>query len=362
MGSAGLVAWNALLTTFHYFDQIVYTNQRFVQWATFLYFVAIIVTQLVMVHGMPKTEFFPVWSLGVVTTVVCMGWIWLSHMIAYQSMGACLVGVAGVGFASSLLQSSLTGLVGVLPTYVMGATMAGQGVAGVLGAIVSPLPQNFGSVGAIIWGANATVLVSLPIYFHHLRVMPEVREVERRKSQYIEFQAGSSPRPVGFVRRSTREILCDAAPQALNVFGVFFATFVVFPGVSSSWVSSTGIRNFVPIATGFFQVGDVVGRVLPSYAERVQLPPSIVRYVVFFRAAVFVPCFLWMRGANAPTDAVKLLAMLLFAVSNGYTSTLAMMYGPLQVAQKSEREVVGYIMSLALVSGITVGSVVALVV
>merc|ERR1719421_2856832 len=105
-----------------------------------------------------------------------MAWIWISEQGLPGDMAACLAGVAGLGVGSSLLQSSLTGLAGVLPAYVIGATMAGQGVAGVLGAVVSLVPQTFNSVGAIFWGANLTMLATLPVYWRHFRFTPEVRE------------------------------------------------------------------------------------------------------------------------------------------------------------------------------------------
>ena len=57
-------------------------------------------------------------------------------------MAACLAGVAGLGVGSSLLQSSLTGLAGVLPAYVIGATMAGQGVAGVRALEAVGIPET----------------------------------------------------------------------------------------------------------------------------------------------------------------------------------------------------------------------------
>ena len=61
--------------------------------------------------------------------------------------------------------------------------------------------------------------------------------------------------------------------------------------------------------------------------------------VMLLRPLIFVPSFLWMRGAEETSDALKLLAMFLFAATNGYGGTLAMMYGPQQVELKPEREV-----------------------
>jgi hypothetical protein len=240
--------------------------------------------------------------------------------------------------------------------------MAGQGVAGVLAALVSLVPQNFTSVGAIFWGANFTMLATLPMYWRHFRYTPEVRDIERRRYNIRQFTNGSSPRPEGYrENRSVRRILVDAWPQALNAFGVFCATFTVFPGVSNSWTTTSGIANFVPITTGIFQVGDVVGRFSPSFSERLILPARSVRWVMLLRALLFVPIFLWMRSPDV-ADPLKLLAMFFFSASNGYGGTLSMMYGPQQVEYKNEREVVGYIMDFSLVSGITAGSIIALLV
>jgi hypothetical protein len=49
----------------------------------------------------------------------------------------------------------------------------------------------------------------------------------------------------------------------------------------------------------------------------------------------------------------------LFALTNGYVSTLLMIYGPMAVKQDIDREKAGQIMSFSLVFGIFIGTVIA---
>lgn len=77
--------------------------------------------------------------------------------------------------------------------------------------------------------------------------------------------------------------------------------------------------------------------------------PSVLRIV-------FIPLFILCATPRVFTmDAWPYVFMALFALSNGYLASLAMMYAPTLVAD-FEQESTGYIMSLCLNSGILLGT------
>merc|ERR1712182_152083 len=124
------------------------------------------------------------------------------------------------------------------------ASMVGQGVAGVVSAAASLVKPNFQTVGGMVLLATFLLLVTLPLYWFKFRWIPQVRSVERQKSEFMRISADArrspSHSPPDAARRR-RDIFFDAFPQARNVLLVFFIAFPVFPGVPLRWSSAYGI-------------------------------------------------------------------------------------------------------------------------
>merc|ERR1719262_541537 len=75
-----------------------------------------------------------------------------------------LAGAACVGFGSSIQQNSLNSLASSLPGYTIGATMAGQGVAGILTAAFSPFQPGGELTAAIFIIAIVLTVATIPLY------------------------------------------------------------------------------------------------------------------------------------------------------------------------------------------------------
>ena len=114
-----------------------------------------------------------------------------------------------------------------------------------------------------------------------------------------------------------------------------------------------------------FQLLDVVGRVAPQLpVMRLTHGPTVS--ALAGSRFLFVPAFMLLERAApaelwASSAVLQYLLMLAFAFTNGYVSTLSMMLGPVQEGMsRNEQEPTDVMMSFALVFGILVGSLMAL--
>lgn len=124
----------------------------------------------------------------------------------------------------------------------------------------------------------------------------------------------------------------------LAVAGSFIVTLSVFPGVTSA-VPSKAMRDWMPIVMmAVFNVGDLIGKALPF------LPFSMFQasswttagLIKFVAARVPLIVILVLCAAPYPLPALRgeawgLIATFVLAVSGGYTATIAMTIGPMQV-------------------------------
>jgi equilibrative nucleoside transporter 1/2/3 len=284
-------------------------------------------------------------------------------------LGATFVG----GFSTGVLTSSGFGALAVLPPQFTTALMAGQGVAGiVVGALqlvlqflVFPKMTTYQVwlSGIIFFGTAAGVMVACAI----------CNEILLKSRYYLYYQAkaehkdnsinelNSSSEDVSLIPQgpvTIMSVLKKIWPDAISVFLVFQVTLMIFPGFT------VRIPNYDPglgpkelsltsklptVLISLLQVCDVVGRTLPQWVviipKRILLIPTVLR-------ALFIPlwmlmCYTSFFASNYYTYA----AMIVMSLTNGYFSTLGMMYGPTRVS-KAEGNVAGMIMVAFLQLGI----------
>lgn len=117
---------------------------------------------------------------------------------------------------------------------------------------------------------------------------------------------------------------------------------------------------FVPIAFLFWNVGDLIGRVivlLPRF--KITHLPSVVFFISVARI-VFIPLYMMCNvggaGAYISSDFFYLFIVQgLFGVTNGYICSLCMI-GAAEMVEPDERQAAGGFMGLMLVAGLTTGS------
>ncbi|CEP09764.1 hypothetical protein [Parasitella parasitica] len=298
------------------------------------------------------------------------------------------------GATTSLFQNSVFSEASQLPPMYMQAVLSGQGIAGVIVAVSSILSALAGNTkdtpdessisrSAFLYFLSAflitsaalvgrIVVVRLPFYRRQMNARSEVVRVE--EEVLVEQHSLAEIEPV-----SIMAVVRKASGLILTVGYVFIITLMIFPSVTAliksarrpeSNVSSKAGRFFdddVFVAFHFllFNVGDWVGRTMPvsSLFQIFQ-----VKYLVLLSIlrTVFIPLFLVCNVVISEqrrlpvlisSDFIYFLLIWIFAVSNGWICSLAMMAAPQLESIKSahEKSLVGSIMSFSLVVGLAIG-------
>lgn len=271
---------------------------------------------------------------------------------------------------------------------------SGQGIAGVIVAVSSILSALAGNTNdtpdessisrsAFLYFLSAflitaaalvgrIVVVRLPFYRRQMSARNEVIRVE-------EEVLAEQQHPVDREPVSIMSIVRKSSGLIFTVGYIFIITLMLFPSVTAliksvrrpeSNVSKKGGRFFdddIFVAFHFllFNVGDWVGRMMPvsSVFQIFQ-----VKYLVLLSTlrSVFIPLFLVCNVIVSEqrrlpvlinSDFVYFILIWVFAVSNGWICSLAMMAAPQLESIKSaqEKSLVGSVMSFSLVVGLAIG-------
>jgi len=295
-----------------------------------------------------------------------------------------------MGLATSVLQSTIYSFAALLPPVYTQAVMGGNGVAGVVvsfcrvftkvGYSNSKSGLQDGAVFFFVLSAVIT-FVCVPCYFF-MQTLPIVRYYTGASSSrgkeatrstetetplvvnsdddaHLDEAIDGAAKPASTVKYG--DLLRKLSPQILNIIGTFLATFIVFPGIIASIKSHrAGLDNgwLVVILLTEFNVFDWIGRTAPKWLmlfspHRIWIPIGL--------RILFFPAFLVCVNPEAVTSDIYVYIMMsIFAISNGYLSSLVMMFGPTSVAPH-ERETAGGVMSLFLNVGILLGTLVSII-
>eukprot|EP01136_Pigoraptor_vietnamica_P040339 Opistho-1_new@1037 len=269
---------------------------------------------------------------------------------------ACVV---AAGMMTAFLQGGIFGLAGTLPFKYVQAVMGGQALGAIIVSVVSVITIAVGeskqtsalaffSVSVAVIGVcivSYGVMLRLPFIKYHLDLRPP-ESINKDIARSFSFA----------------ETFVKIRGLAVAVGYNFFITLALFPGITSSVESSNNFssRLFVPIYNFLgFNIGDYIGR---HAAGMFQRPGPKTLWIPIAIRTVFVPLFMFcnVKDSRFPTpfhhDAWPVIFMIIFAITNGYYGSLAMMYGPAQVSQH-EKEVAGTMMVFGLTLGLGLGSI-----
>eukprot|EP00490_Sorites_sp_Unknown_P012485 CAMPEP_0114688832 /NCGR_PEP_ID=MMETSP0191-20121206/63893_1 /TAXON_ID=126664 /ORGANISM="Sorites sp." /LENGTH=416 /DNA_ID=CAMNT_0001976751 /DNA_START=32 /DNA_END=1284 /DNA_ORIENTATION=- len=380
LGVLTLAAWNFYLTAVGFFS-LWFPGFQWAFVASMTYQAMNVIGTSVMVKIGQRVPFRPAYTVSLSLQMIMMLAMpmlafWSPEHVDGENITPSYFRTAvlcSAGPCRELLHIIDLGLAGSMgDPKLMGAIMAGQGIVGVVCPVLM-LSLKFLSGDPMQWKYQVVfgffgfcaALQLLGIFL--VRFVPashqETRTSEATMADVVR-SFTSSIASVDSVRLLQRQEIISM---------IFVVTFVVFPGVAASWAPQLefftskgrlGQDWYTTLVVGIFQIFDVVGRSTPQVLEKLGITPSRLCIPVWIRC-LFIPAFMLLQrypnSLPAPwQDYLSFLTMALFAASNGWCSTLSMIYGPQQVQHPDEQHRAGVIMELGLIIGIFVGSVLAL--
>ncbi|XP_071516610.1 equilibrative nucleoside transporter 1-like isoform X2 [Panulirus ornatus] len=267
--------------------------------------------------------------------------------------------VAIMNVCMAVFQGSSYGLAGLFPSLCMRSMASGQAIAGVftslariLSLLVGEEPVTSGLVFFSI--ADGFLLLTMAGYIYLTRT-----------GYYARVKSGLNPETRSYCV-SYSIVLKKVWLMGLTFAGTLFVTLMVYPAVlvyitsvfpESQWTEV----YFQPTITFLlFNVGDWLGREAPRLVKWPG-PHGPLLHVMGSARLVFVPLLMLCHGKDKtfPTvfdhDAFYIVLLFLFAFTNGYISTLTVIYYP-SLLESGELEVGGAIMAAMLGVGMVSGS------
>eukprot|EP00439_Symbiodinium_sp_Y106_P082178 s842_g21.t1 len=389
LGILTLAAWNFYLTAVGFFE-LRFPGHQWAFIASMTYQATNVLGTTTMVKIGQKIPFKPAYVISIAVQLLMMLAL---PMLAFWSaeevhgdlvtpstwgFAAALACCAVLGLAESCFTSLICGLAGSTgDPKLMGAIMTGQGIVGVVPPILlislkflsgDPLKWKY-EVVFCFFGTCAALQALGAYLVRYENTRPNTTMVEVVSfCSYTNSEPSDPARQLISGERSFGVVLKDVIPQLVNVSMVFVVTFVVFPGVAANWSpqldifvskGTLGKDWYTTLVVGIFQIFDVVGRSTFKAFEKIGVSPKTLSIPVWLRLA-FIPAFMLLQrrpnSIAAPwQDLLAFAVMALFALTNGWCSTLSMISG-VQVSHPAEQHRAGVIMELGLILGIFAGS------
>lgn len=353
-------------------------------------------------------------SIFVLTTILVTITVDSYLLFAITLLSCCIV-----GSSNALLSGGIFGLAGTFPPNYTGAVMSGQGLAGLVVSVASLVTiwagksvdmctdddaadddgdcdsyvdysaLSFFIISCVVMGScvfSFIALLALP--FTHYYQNKTLEDMKRGPSIVADDKNETGPPTETealledlLESSGTEQVVYEVTPErvwrifnqikpaAAGAYLTFAVTLALFPSItvlieSSQQCSSNASRFnndlFIPFMFLLFNLFDFIGRVFAG-VNQLGLTPNTVWIAVACRV-IFIPLFLFcnVSGSQLPvlfgSDAFPIIFMILFALSNGYLSTLSMMFGPTMVSTRHSN-LAGTIMVFCLTFGLMSGSV-----
>lgn len=268
------------------------------------------------------------------------------------------------------------GLAAIFPKEYTHLCIIGQSAGGVLASVVEVLVLFLGTsptASALLYFIFALfiLLVSIAVILYIQKLSFFEHYVNQASSPS---NLTIPPDELFTVKIRTKLLFRKTWCFCVALFLIYLATFGVYPGVlvhvkPSARHDTTWTEFFSPVACFLvFNMGDFFGRLLcsalgfPAKRERFLLGLTTVRLLL---TPLLLLCNIMPRVSYLPVlfrnDFIFVVMNALFAISNGYLTSVTMVYAPKKV-DCFLQERVGTIMVAVLASGMSLGSIVSLVV
>ncbi|XP_037660350.1 equilibrative nucleoside transporter 3 [Choloepus didactylus] len=297
-----------------------------------------------------------------------------------------LVCMAILSGTATIFNSSVFGMTGSFPMRNSQALISGGAMGGTISALASLVDLAASSDvtnSALAFFLTADAILALCIGLYLLLPRLEYARYYMRPARPAhlfpseEEQPKDSPDAPLVAPRSNnshtpplRPILKKTAGLGFCVIYLFFITSLIFPAIAANIESLSkgsgslwATKFFVPLTTFLlFNFADLCGRQMTAWVQvpgpRSKLLPGLV-----LTRTIFIPFFVFcnyqprvhLRTVVFESDVYPALFTSLLGLSNGYLSTLALMYGP-KIVPRELAEATGVVMSFYLCLGLAFGS------
>ncbi|XP_044612664.1 equilibrative nucleoside transporter 3 isoform X3 [Equus asinus] len=295
----------------------------------------------------------------------------------------CMVILSG---ASTIFNSSVLGMTGSFPMRNSQALISGGGMGGTISAVASLVDLAVSSDvtdSALAFFLTADVFLSLciglylllprleyaryymkPVWPAHVFSDEEQPPQDCPNAPLVAPRSSDSPTP------PLRPILKKTASLGFCVIYLFFITSLVFPAISANIESlnkGSGslwtTKFFVPLTTFLlYNFADLCGRQITAWIQ-VPGPRSQVLPGLALLRTCLVPLLVLcnyqprvhLQTVVFQSDIYPVVFTSLLGLSNGYLSTLPLIYGP-KIVPRELAEATGVVMSFYLYLGLVLGS------
>ncbi|XP_045697794.1 equilibrative nucleoside transporter 3 [Phyllostomus hastatus] len=296
---------------------------------------------------------------------------------------ACMAILSG---SSTVFNSSVFGMTGSFPMRNSQALISGGAMGGTISAVASLVDLALSSdvtESTLAFFLTADVFLGLCIGLYLLLPRLEYARYYMRPVRPPHVFSGEEPplqdspsNPLVAPRSSSSPtpplcpILKRTAGLGFCVAYLFFITSAIFPAIStniesldkdsgSPWTT----KFFIPI-TAFllYNFADLCGRQITAWVQVPGPRSKVLPALVLLRTGL-VPLFMFcnfqprvhLQSVVFPSDIYPVLFSSLLGLSNGYLSTLALIYGP-KIVSRELAEATGVVMSFYMYVGLALGS------
>ncbi|KAK7492280.1 hypothetical protein BaRGS_00016377 [Batillaria attramentaria] len=279
---------------------------------------------------------------------------------------------------TSVMTGSIFGLSCLFPSRYTRSAMSGQALGGTLAAVAMIVALAAGedernsAFGYFVSATVASVLALVAYFSLYYLKYSKYFLVNQEDNKICEVnEEMPSYRDLLTQRQYFASIISKVWPYCTTVCLVFFVTLACYPGLASiiksvnyeagdAWTDKyfSAVVCFL-----LFNVGDWVGRSVTSWVHVPRNGQGKLMMVLAVLRVAFLPllmlCNAKPHDRQLPvilnSDIFPIVFILLLGLTNGYLSTLAMVYGPTHV-RLEQAEGAGLVMTFGLVLGLACGS------
>ncbi|KAJ3614299.1 hypothetical protein NHX12_017873 [Muraenolepis orangiensis] len=411
LGLGTLLPWNFFVTASLYFNnrlnvtlngtQTGHTDYSFNSWMAFLSMLPLLLFTLLnsflyqLVQERVRVAFSMVAILLLFSLTAALVQVPDADMGPDTFFAVTMATIWFINMFSAVLQGSLFGMVGLLPSRFNTLFMSGQGLAGIFAALAmlcSVLSNAEGGADALGYFITPCVAMGAILFCYtllpHLEFARYYLNRDEPNVQLIEkMPIESQDKPIVKISKDPEVQVLQGYQlpekhnqKRLSVFAVFkkiwlmaacvtctFAvTLAVFPVITVK--VKTVYRDYARWDKVFtcvccfivFNSMDLVGRSIPSLVKWPSKESRLFPVAVLSRV-LFIPLLMMCNIPNSrlggifANDFAFVIIMALFAFSNGYLASLCMAYAP-RLVRSGDCETAGALMTFFLALGLSLGA------